>query len=406
MLEWGFGWRTGAVVSVLLSVTGVAVVQSDVLAGWKVERKGNLTVYIPPDLKPGEALALVMEPSVDLAGRELGDWLTARIDKDASSLGTLLNKTKPVLSQKNGMEFATGAVVYRPKSGGEPVMVAYTVARRSDGEGRLSRMLSSAKKETYSRYIPTVTRAIIALGNATDRGGATSSVASNSEAAKKPVPSKRRGSDAYTRPGAGPKASQVFGIYSKMLMRSGVGGSFYMVHVPMILLKDGTYFEDFDVPLADFDVAAAHTARPNAWGKWRKQGGTIQTQDSKGVWEKGDFYGPLPAAKPGEKLNGFYSTLSGGGDTAFGGTTMVVVTNDITFLPDGRFKAGRFAGGMTPDVTVRSENKTDGTYSLNGYTLTLKYGDGRIERKAFAFMDNDGKKDAFHLNGTPYLLKK
>ena len=85
---------------------------------------------------------------------------------------------------------------------------------------------------------------------------------------------------------------------------------------------------------------------------------------------------------------------------------MVVATNDITFFPNGQFKSGRFGGGMTPNVTVRSQSSDGGTYTLDGYTLTLKYGDGRIERRAFAYMDTDGTKDAFYLNGSPYLMKK
>ncbi|MBC8138365.1 MAG: hypothetical protein H8F28_21005, partial [Fibrella sp.] len=131
---------------------------------------------------------------------------------------------------------------------------------------------------------------------------------------------------------------------------------------------------------------------------------TMQIQDSKGVWDDGDFYGPLPAAKPGERLTGFYSSISGGGNTALGGSTMVVVTDDITFLPNGRFKAGRFAGGMSDQVTATSESATDGTYVLDGYTLTLKYRDGRVERKAFAFMEK-GEKDSLYLDGSPYLKK-
>lgn len=384
---------------------GVAVAQTDALSDWRTERKGRLTVYTPTDLKTGELFTLIQEPPVNAAGKDLSGLLTSQIDKDGPILGTIINRAKPTLSTKNGLEIATCAVVYRPKSAQGSLLASYTVVRRSDGEARLSRILSSTNKETYSRYLPVATKAMLTFGGGSSSSGGTSQVASNSGSTGKSKPRRPRSEDRYTRPGAGPKASQVFGIYSKMLMRGGVGGSFYQVHVPMIVLKDGTYYEDFDVPLADFDVAAARAARPSAWGKWRKQGSTIQIQNSKGVWEKGDFYGPLPAAKPGEKLTGLYSTISGGGDTAFGGTTVIVSTSDLTFLPDGRFKAGRFGGGMTPNVTATSKSETDGTYTLDGYTLTLKFRDGHGERKAFAFMDNDGTKDAFHLNGSPYLKK-
>lgn len=39
-----------------------------------------------------------------------------------------------------------------------------------------------------------------------------------------------------------------------------------MTYVPVILFKDGSYYEIDDAALEDVDLAAARAAHPNLWG--------------------------------------------------------------------------------------------------------------------------------------------
>ncbi|MBC8138461.1 MAG: hypothetical protein H8F28_21485, partial [Fibrella sp.] len=197
----------------------------------------------------------------------------------------------------------------------------------------------------------------------------------------------------------------------RLAAQMGFGGMVLMNYVPTVVFKDGSFYEDYDVPLADFDVSAARRARPNAWGKWRRQGGAMQAQDSKGVWETVEWLGPLPGGKPGEKLSGRFSSFTGGGNTALGGGTAYGVSSDIFFAPDGRFTTDQSVGFSsaepTSDVrtTVSSRSGKQGTYTISDYILTMKFNDGRVQRRAFMFMDSKDKKDGMYLDGTPYTKK-
>ncbi|MBC8137254.1 MAG: hypothetical protein H8F28_15345, partial [Fibrella sp.] len=48
---------------------------------------------------------------------------------------------------------------------------------------------------------------------------------------------------------------------------------------------------------------------------------------------------------------------------------------------------------------------SQGTYTLSGYTLTLKYDDETVVRRAFVFMDTTGKQGGMYLDGIPYPRK-
>ncbi|MBC8140402.1 MAG: hypothetical protein H7Y38_03060 [Armatimonadetes bacterium] len=401
--------RFVAELSALIVFAGAAnAVPFGDISDWESSRRSAVTSYRPTDLKGSEAFGVILEDPVNLRGKDLSAYLSAKMDSDATGVAkSVSDRTSPKSVQKSGLDIVTSTMAFVPKSGeNKPRILIYELVRRPDGLAQLARVIASPDKALIGRYLPIVTDAVLANVRG---GGAGKTQVASSGGTKSAKTKPKRGTAAYTSPGRGVKASQVFGIYSKTVGRTGAGGMLIMQPVPMVMLNDGTFFNDFDVPLSDFDVAAARIARPTAWDKWRKRGGVLEEQYGKSPWEKVDWYGPLPAAKPNEKLNGFYSSLSGGGNTALGGGTMIVVTNDITFLPDGRFKAGRFVGAMSSEggaqTTVQNQKNTDGTYTLSGYTMTLKYNDGRVERKAFAFMDKDGKKDALYLDGSPYLKK-
>lgn len=86
--------------------------------------------------------------------------------------------------------------------------------------------------------------------------------------------------------------------------------------------------------------------------------------------------------------SGYYSDEEG----TVGGTSTSGTVGDVT-------------SGMT--VTSESTNPnppaTGGTYTLDGYTLELRYDDGRSERMFFFFWDD--KKTHVVINGTTYSLE-
>ena len=93
----------------------------------------------------------------------------------------------------------------------------------------------------------------------------------------------------------------------------------------------------------------------------------------------------------------------------------------LTFSKDGRFRreasggvsittttTGNSFGDVTGGVASSSERQNGGSYTLSGNTLTLKYDDGRIEKK-FAMLPQlgkDGKPDLEWLYlGSDYFLQ-
>lgn len=103
------------------------------------------------------------------------------------------------------------------------------------------------------------------------------------------------------------------------------------------------------------------------------------------------------------------------GNTAFDGSSVIVVVNAFTFTKDGKFttdKAVSASGfneptnpGGPPAVVATSSRSSSGTYVLDGYTLELRWSNKRVERRGFVWL-NQKEKDSIYINGTVYLLEK
>lgn len=385
---------------------------ANLLPNWKSERSASGMLYTPSDLPAGKVFSVTIQPPQDLSGKDLPEWLAERADSDGRRVGKVLQKGEATKANTDAMDIYSLIQTVQGTDGDRRMAIS-VVSRRPDGHAVTALIISSPDKELLNQYLRDALGAVLALTKGGDNAPTTGAAnrPTGGTRAKSAPEKKRRGVDDYTRAGAGPKSSEVVGIYSHMTMQMGYGGAFYPTYVPIIVLSDGTYYEDFDVPLADFDVAAARRERPKAWGKWRKQGGKFERMNSKGAWEDSKWIGPLVGGKPGERLSGKFSNLTGGGNTALGGGTAIAIVSDIYFSPDGTFKSNKLVSGSSDgegtDVrtTVNSNNSNSGTYTLDGYTLTLKYSNGRVIKYAFAYMDPQTKRDAAYFNGSAYLKK-
>ena len=186
---------------------------------------------------------------------------------------------------------------------------------------------------------------------------------------------------------------------SEVLFRStagiGVGGMVVMEFEPVILLKDGTYYEISEMALEDVDLAAEQSAKPNRFGRWSQSGGSYVLTNADGKEKSYALQdGALFKAYPAEQaamLATRYKRISGGGNTALGGEMMIARSSIYTFMPDGRFRiegsVGASSSGEQTGVstTLQSENATAGRYTLDDHTLFLTFADGRQERHFFAY---------------------
>lgn len=150
-----------------------------------------------------------------------------------------------------------------------------------------------------------------------------------------------------------------------------------------LLLRDGTIYKGLQWAPDQFDIAASRRKEPELWGKWKRVGDKIQMSF-------GGAYEPLPGkqvrpATPQTRLNGRYKVA----DSSF--------KNPITFSSEGRFKRETVDPNnpyRAPFMLAKARKTVaggdlSGTYTVNGYTLTLRYDNGAVERTPFFFIDKE-----------------
>lgn len=191
--------------------------------------------------------------------------------------------------------------------------------------------------------------------------------------------------------------SQVEGVFFRGTSRFGIGGMIVLDYRPVILFKDGTSYEVGDAALEDVDLAAERAAKPQEFGRWSQSGDAYSLTGTDGKahsyeLQGGSFFKAFPADRGGA-LSARYKRISGGGNTALGGETMIATSNQYAFTAGGQFRieggVGASISGDQSGVSTTLQSETGmaapGHYALDNHTLTLIYPDGRQERRFFAF---------------------
>ncbi len=234
-----------------------------------------------------------------------------------------------------------------------------------------------------------------------------------------------------TAPGKGVQAAQIAGILHNQTFIYGGGDA---KNETYLLLKDGAIHDGLPVPPDELDVSLSHRREPEKWGRWRRQGAQYLAAwpDHPNHFEPLKGEAALPA-RPGEALAGRFGTGSTSGSMIMGGSYHLW---GVTFSPGARFlkdnrggassgtlgqtmndfsvdttydDAGSVTSFSAPAAVGYTANKKRGssragTYSVSGYTLTLRYDDGRVERTPFFF--TDAKHDEIYFEGATMALDK
>ena len=227
-----------------------------------------------------------------------------------------------------------------------------------------------------------------------------------------------------TAPGKGVQPAQVAGIVHSQTLRPGPGAS--SKNECYLLLKDGTVHDGLPVPPDELDVPLSRRREPEKWGRWRRQGAKVVA-----AWpDQPTRFVPLPGvmatpAKAGEQLAGRFGTGESSGFSPFGGSYRLW---GVTFTPGGRFAKDKRGGsssgslgetmnGFSVDSTYddngsvtsfsspgavgyaarKKGSSRAGTYTISGYTMTLRYDSGKVERIPFFFAY--GKRDQIYFEG-------
>ncbi|GGB29963.1 MULTISPECIES: hypothetical protein [Mucilaginibacter] len=154
---------------------------------------------------------------------------------------------------------------------------------------------------------------------------------------------------------------------------------------PVVLFKNGEYFDVGDEPIETLDVTAAKSSRPKAWGTWKKTGATFYLTNNEGKTYdyklgEGNWFPAYPYTGS-IKLKKGYEKVSGGD---YGNGTNALVIKKINFIDDTHFTEGSNGGIMTPAASAwKKTGGKGGTYKIYGNTIELNYG-SKVIKKSFA----------------------
>jgi hypothetical protein len=199
---------------------------------------------------------------------------------------------------------------------------------------------------------------------------------------------------------------QTVGFYTKTGV--GYGGMLTFYPTPVVLFRNGDALKDAEGLNDPGGIAAHRSANPDDWTKWRRNGAAIEIMKD-GAWDKITYTKTMDRLPNGYTLQGSYRSTGGGGNLAMGGGDAVVVWSNMSFDKQGGFSSGGGAGATSSSmggsvVTSGQSPNEYGRYSINGYTLTLNYADGRVERRMIVTEAAD--PSVIWLDGTGYTRKK
>lgn len=380
------------------------------MTGWKMQEQDGRYSFKPTALDGGnrsfvyEVLPLMKKTDGPIEG-QLKTIIGRNLQQSGYTAAAGDNKQ---------VNFQSGLYTYASQvtdNSGKTWYLSYIAYQVPGDQFRMARFTSSPDKDLFTAYGKTaathfskiaVSEGIITKSNTGDPAtGSGSSTTSTSNKRVKPE-------ELVTANGL--KPAEIKGIAINMEYISGVGGGIYPSYEPYLLLTDGSIYDGPSVSPYHFDVAKSKQLEPAKWGSWKAVGKTMEIswpekKDKSDTWEKNWFWA-RPATN-GEKVAGAYKTISGGGNTALGGNVMVVSASNITFNKNGQFTMVSTSGGSNSgDFGVSSSAYAHkdgaGTYILNGYSLELRFNNGKVQQKSFYFYPDS--KEALGIGTSAYVL--
>ena len=394
------------------------------MLGWKMEENRGRFIFKPTAVFSDENKEFSYEimPLEKSEGKTFDEWFTGIIDKNLRGSGFSLPKHK----EKNNISYSTlssysGKVNDR---NGKVWYVAYMAYRTNNQQYRLAKLFSSPDITYYTNCMKT---AAMHFGKLAKQDGAFETTTglrdvakSNPSAPATPptvierTPAPRNvvaANDNVNPPVKGLKATEIKGIVINLEHSYGVGGNVISEYMPYLLLNDGTIYSNPVVSPYEFNVSLSKQREPKKWGTWKISGGAISVnwpgRNKSEKWEKNWFWA-RPAAG-NEKIEGAFTSMIGTGNGAMSGNVVTVSSKNILFNTLGRFAlTGVGVGTNYTDYSIATSaySKKDeaGAYSLNGYSIELRFNNGTTMRRAFYFYPKD--KAHFGIGSHVYVQKR
>jgi len=170
----------------------------------------------------------------------------------------------------------------------------------------------------------------------------------------------------------------------------GYGGYYYYVYKPWVFFKDGTFVKEPRIPIGELDVSMLNTDVATNWGTWERAGDKVNLTYRNGDTGTKDWPGiEATAARKGETLDGQFSSISGGGNLAWGGDIGILSYSRMSFTSDGWYTTERISGSNSSSHAAYHTNTTSGKYRFDGdYSITLTANNGQSKRFFFCWFSN------------------
>lgn len=364
------------------------------IQNWSQQVDNNKYIFIPNNA--GANFTYEVMPLEKNSSGTLDEWLKKTAEQQIQSGGYNFSSAKD-FAMVDVMNYKTCAALVTDPSG-KKWMISYMAYKTNVNNIRYVKMTMPAGLQ--NAYMNVAIKHFINLSKQENNGQPAET---GNSAPKEKLQQPNKKAEPVITGGKTLKAEEIKGVVLNLEYGYGVGGMVIAEYNPYLLLKDGSIYKNNKVSPYDLNVALSKQAEPEKWGTWRLEGKTMVVQlPEKGSiktkrWEK-NWYWARPAEN-NEKIQGAFKTIGGGGNTAFGGTTMIVFGSNIAFNNKGQFTLEKYSGGSSYDfdwgVSTTAKKNTTGTYTLNGYSIELRFNNNEVLKKMFYFFPDS--KMAFGL---------
>ena len=188
---------------------------------------------------------------------------------------------------------------------------------------------------------------------------------------------------------------EVEDVILRTVTNYGLSGM-YIDNEVSVLFNNGEILTNPSKALESLNVSASKAKHPKKWNRWERKGNTLMvTKAWKGKTYEWKKWFQLRKGNPQTKLKGVFKTLD-----PFGGDR-VINASIVAFDAQGRFAWKTFKGGNTAWKPIYAKQNSAGTYTIDGYKITLRYNNGVTEQLFFGFYPKD---DAHFVIGSGHFL--
>lgn len=181
----------------------------------------------------------------------------------------------------------------------------------------------------------------------------------------------------------------------------GYGGYYYDVFKPWALFKDGSFIKEPRIPLDEIVFENLTSDLASSWGKYTYKSDRELSLVYPDGYTNTKRIGSTAAPTDGEMLDGHFSSISGGGSLAWGGSVGILSYARMSFTNNGHYTTERISGSNSSSHAAYQTNTTSGKYEFDGsYSIKLTANNGQSKRFFFCWFSGSARH--FRLSGRTF----